>query len=682
MINSSSTMKFIAFELLLLAFFSITIIQSLFSLINAIEPISVSRINRLSKESATQERRTITRRILDSSSSVPTAANVAAADPFNDDKENYAYDYYDNYDDDDTTKDVQELFLKQRLDHFAFHSSDHFFSQRYFYTSRYVLEEEEIDHDEDKDTTSSTTRVSYSSSLRGRTGQATTDTAASANNISSNTTTQVVFICMGGEGPFLTKTVLTNSTHCSGDMLSLASILSTELHTSVHVFALEHRYYGKSYPTFPSSSSSSTPSSSSSSLSFHQDQSNNTSSSPLTTQHLKYLSSQQALADLAYFVSYIQTTYGISSNTAKIVTFGGSYPGMLAAWSRLKYPHLIHAAVSNSAPLEVVLDFSKYKDVYARSLMDDAVGGSLECVNVLHRAHLDAEEMILQRGKREDLEYIADLFDLCHGVDSLMDSKNVDAFLGDGMVFFDVQENDPSCTEPLCNIEKFCGNITQEAQNGEPPLEILGRISRDMEGGGGDDGRCKDISWEGMMEYLSRVDPGAQRSGVRSWLWQTCTEVGFYQTCEVGTNCPFGRGHHTIDADFEICQRVFGIEPEFVRENVEETLRTYGGWNISSDRILSVNGDIDPWSIQSLSASGRSEKEGDRLPSYWSIGASHHYWTHEVKGTDGFGIMRTRDIIYNWVISVLQQDKDERVITRRGEVEDVTITNNIAIAME
>jgi hypothetical protein len=44
--------------------------------------------------------------------------------------------------------------------------------------------------------------------------------------------------------------------------------------------------------------------------------------------------------------------------------------------------------------------------------------------------------------------------------------------------------------------------------------------------------------------------------------------------------------------------------------------------------------------------------------------------------------MRTRDIIYNWVISVLQQDKDERVITRRGEVEDVTITNNIAIAME
>lgn len=351
---------------------------------------------------------------------------------------------------------------------------------------------------------------------------------------------------------------------------------------------------------------------------------------------------------------------------------------MLAAWSRLKYPHLIHAAVSNSAPLEVILDFVKYKDVYARSLMDTNVGGSEQCVQVLQRAHLDAQEKILARGTQDDLEYIAQLFDLCHGAESLKYRKNVDAFLGDGMVFFDVQGNDPSCTEPLCNIEKFCGNITQEAETMVPPLEILGKISRDME-----EGSCKDISWEGMIAYLSRVDEVAQQSGVRSWLWQTCTEVGFYQTCEVGSNCPFGRGHHTIDADYEICQRVFGIEPEFVRENVEETLRTYGGWNISSDRILSVNGDIDPWSIQSLSASGRSEKEGDRLPSYWSIGASHHYWTHEVKGTDGFGIMRTRDIIYNWVISILQEENnDDDTALAKGELEDATIGHNIGVSME
>jgi hypothetical protein len=434
-----------------------------------------------------------------------------------------------------------------------------------------------------------------------------------------------VFLCVGGEGPPLDRTVLTTSVHCT-DMVELASQVGALM------FALEHRYYGKSYPTFHGGKS------------------------PVTNEHLKYLSSQQALADLAYFISYIQDKH-IPKNqhaTLKIVTFGGSYPGMLAAWSRLKYPHLVHAAVSNSAPLQVVLDFYQYKNVYRRALSNVHVGGSEQCVAVMEQAHLDAKRMIVDVGKEEDLEYIANLFHLCNGTDALKeDRKNVDAFLGDGMVFFDVQSNDPSCQEDLCNIEKFCGNITQEAEANVPPLEILGKISQDLES----HGQCKDISWERMMAFLSSED--AQVGGIRSWLWQTCTEVGFYQTCEVGTQCPFGRGHHTMDADFEICQRAFGIEADRVRENVEETLRTFGGWNISADRILSVNGDIDPWSIQSLSASGRtSQEDSERLPSYWSIGASHHYWTHAVKGTDGFGIMRTRDIIYNWVINVIMENND------------------------
>ena len=33
------------------------------------------------------------------------------------------------------------------------------------------------------------------------------------------------------------------------------------------------------------------------------------------------------------------------------ISVGGSYPGSLAAWSREKYPHLIHGAVSSSGPL-------------------------------------------------------------------------------------------------------------------------------------------------------------------------------------------------------------------------------------------------------------------------------------------------------------------------------------------
>ena len=63
---------------------------------------------------------------------------------------------------------------------------------------------------------------------------------------------------------------------------------------------------------------------------------------------LKYHSSHQALSDIANFHEYIVEKYALTPNN-KWISFGGSYPGMLAAWTRLKFPHLIHAAVSLNA---------------------------------------------------------------------------------------------------------------------------------------------------------------------------------------------------------------------------------------------------------------------------------------------------------------------------------------------
>ena len=79
------------------------------------------------------------------------------------------------------------------------------------------------------------------------------------------------------------------------------------------LLALEHRYYGPSIP-------------------------NNS----LETENMKWLNSEQALGDIAHFHTVMTEKFHLTSAN-KWVTWGGSYPGMMAALARYRYPHLIHA---------------------------------------------------------------------------------------------------------------------------------------------------------------------------------------------------------------------------------------------------------------------------------------------------------------------------------------------------
>jgi len=64
------------------------------------------------------------------------------------------------------------------------------------------------------------------------------------------------------------------------------------------------------------------------------------------------------------------------------VALGGSYPGSLAAWYRLKYPHLVAGSVSTSAPLVAKADFFEYLEV-VESALDTTVPG---CVKIIKEA--------------------------------------------------------------------------------------------------------------------------------------------------------------------------------------------------------------------------------------------------------------------------------------------------------
>lgn len=78
------------------------------------------------------------------------------------------------------------------------------------------------------------------------------------------------------------------------------------------VFA-EHRYFGLSWP-FPKRVAFDSP--------------NN-----------KLLTVEQTLADYVDLLNFVKTRYNAEKKAT--IAFGGSYGGMLAAWMRMKYPHVI-----------------------------------------------------------------------------------------------------------------------------------------------------------------------------------------------------------------------------------------------------------------------------------------------------------------------------------------------------
>lgn len=85
------------------------------------------------------------------------------------------------------------------------------------------------------------------------------------------------------------------------------------------VFA-EHRYFGKSLP--------------------FGDQSLD------APEYSGYLSPEQAMADIADLLSK-----KVNVEQRPVITFGGSYGGLLSAWFRMKYPHLTTGAIASSAPM-------------------------------------------------------------------------------------------------------------------------------------------------------------------------------------------------------------------------------------------------------------------------------------------------------------------------------------------
>jgi len=108
-------------------------------------------------------------------------------------------------------------------------------------------------------------------------------------------------------------------------------------------------------------------------------------------------------------------------------------------------------------------------------------------------------------------------------------------------------------------------------------------------------GECLPASYQEAVAQLTNLTQAEAGVGVRSWVFQTCNEFGYFQTTD-SENQPFG---DLVPVSYyaELCEKAFGRKFN-TPQLIYDTNQIYGGKNIrptDTSNILFVNGNIDPW---------------------------------------------------------------------------------------
>ncbi|XP_068173197.1 thymus-specific serine protease [Antennarius striatus] len=377
-------------------------------------------------------------------------------------------------------------------------------------------------------------------------------------------------------------------------------------------FMLEHRFYGKSHPT-----------------------------PDLSKESLQFLSSRQALADLAHFRTAMAEARGLTSS--KWVAFGGSYPGALAAWFRLKYPHLVHASVASSAPVFATVDFPEYLEVVRSSLASE----DPQCPLLVKQAS-DALVELLKNPKTYD--NITQDFRLCSKLQIQTDvdlSYFLEMLAGNFMDVVQYNEDNrefEGVKDTGITIQVLCGMMADPSL-GDPYARYAAVARLMLEAFSIE---CLNVNFSSFQRDTANTSwEGPSSMGERQWLYQTCSEFGFYQTTD-SPNQPFSG--FPLQYFLTQCAEFFNISAELLDETVEETNEYYSGYDIHSTRIVFPNGSIDPWH-----ALGITMDITPNLPAVFIKGTAHCADMYPARSQDLPQLTLARERIFTLLQQWLKQ---------------------------
>lgn len=356
------------------------------------------------------------------------------------------------------------------------------------------------------------------------------------------------------------------------------------------VFA-EHRYYGKSLPF-----------------------GNQSYKDP---QHLGYLTSEQALADYADLLEFLN-----EDRLRPVITFGGSYGGMLAAWMRMKYPHLVAGALASSAPVRQFVDVVPC-DIFNRiltSVFRVSLNNS-NCVDNIRKVWPVLKNFASTDEGRKTLNAE---FKFCKDFNKTEDFETFYDYLQDvlGNLAMANYPYDANFLAPLpaFPVRQFCGQLDDTFGK---ETELLSAFNKALQ---------VYTNYTQKTKCLDIASAYDESMGSQGWDFQACTEM-VMPMCANGTTDMFLPKKWDFKEYSDDCYKKFKVFP---RER--SAIAAYGAIKFDTlSNIIFSNGLLDPWS-----GGGVLKTQSDTITVVILPEGAHHLDLREDNVDDPATIQATR----------------------------------------
>ncbi|TEA19232.1 putative extracellular serine carboxypeptidase [Colletotrichum sidae] len=371
---------------------------------------------------------------------------------------------------------------------------------------------------------------------------------------------------------------------------------------------LEHRYYGKSFPV-----------------------------EDLSTENLRFLSTDQALADTAYFAKHISFPgyehLNLTAPDTAYIAYGGSYAGAFAAFLRKLYPEVFWGGISSSGVTAAIIDYWEYYE--GARLFSPG-----ECAETTQKLTQVVDRVLLGKAKGDKATHIKELKEL-FGLGPLEDDDFANT-LSFGISGLQSTNWDPA--QDSSAFGTYCATVSSDSVLFGSTRHLRSTVDKLLSASGSESklanrllnyvGYVRDYVKKGCSDgdlvrcYSSRIESNYNNTSLhqgmgRSWTYQVCTEWGYFST---GSGVPKDQLpliSRLIDVEYSsiYCREAFNI----TKDPDVGAINKHGGFDFSYPRVAIVDGEADPWRAATPHKIGLNRKSTTSEP-FLLIPLGVHHW--------------------------------------------------------